>query len=1116
MNDDPVYRKILERLGGHVDGDKFEACAQDLLGQPYPNLAPVVGGSDDGMDAAFGTEDGAFPLVCTTRPDVIGNFRKNVTTYLKRKSGPRRVVIATTQHLTPAKKRNLEVAATELGVTLVNIHDRADFANRLYRHPKWRMGLLGVPGDVPALSALPPRGRYVSAESIIGREEVLEWLRTTGGDLLVVGSPGAGKTCLHQHLANNGFCLFVVDHDPSRLADAIREQQPSVVVVDDAHTRIDVLLTVRRLRSELSVEFAIHANCWPRHDGTVRQRMGISPEMSRTLRPLTREMILEVVLRCGIAGPEPLLDLLVQQADGKPGLAVALCEACKRDGIERVWNGEELAETLLENPELISRDTSRAVLAAFALGGDAGMSLYSVATGLGLPPVIVREVSTGLGAGGVVEEVGEDRLQVRPPALRGVLARDVFFGDAHSLDATQLLNLSSSVADTAHVLIDALQRGGKVPASLIRSFAERADKRDVWRHLGWANENYARLIVDDYPTKAVDASEGPLHFIPDRILQLLLRSIRFDSMSSKAETAERCRPIHEWLTPDPVVPGEATKRRKLLMTAIEQEYRGGILGDEPCAWAMAEILRYAFHRSAMKAGSLRTVMFTRGMLPLQDIRGIIELWPRALRLLTSLTVRAQRAVLDEIENWCFPGRFTFQLEVDDQAIALIRTHSVRMLKDVWALATSGTAYRLWAHNIATTSKLDETFEEPSGLSSTLFAQREHGLDWKTQSDRRDAELQRVAEELARRPAAAAVAELASIEHDMTEFGGLPGGYDRASLYYHISRRVADPHSWIEHLITRGMKPEFVAAFLRPDGFAASGEYHTLLHRLIAEPDYRQLAVVRVLQLSTPPEPLLKLALLHLTPPAGNQDHFLVGLVIPSDTAKRLLAHTDPAIRAAMALGEWIREPHGQVRREIFEQWRGAVLDIDGQEHFLDEIFRSDSKLGFDWARARMKDARHDLWRSSRGIQLASNCLDREQRRQLLHVFTRDNYDDESFDSLLKDDPVLFRDWLAVQPDKYLRLCPLDRIAGPRWVPLAIAALECGVTEQELVRHCTPNRWGGMGPLSEHFRAVIPIYERLLQHEDHRLRAAGKWGLEYVRGQYEREKSREYEEEVRGL
>jgi hypothetical protein len=333
---------------------------------------------------------------------------------------------------------------------------------------------LGVSGDLPALSALPPRARYFAPELVVGRDEILEWLRATPGDLLLVGDPGSGKTCLHRYLASGGFCLFAVDEEPSRLADAIREQQPTVVVVDDAHTSLDLLTALMRLRMELGTAFAIHANCWPSHDDAVRRCTGIPIENCKTLEPLTRETILQLIEQSGVTGPEVLLHLLLDQADGKPGLAVAIVEACKRGGVDRVWSGEELAETLLGNRELVRNERDRAVLAAFAIGGDAGVSLSAVAQALTLPPLDVRAITTGMGAGGIVEVVGADGLQVRPPVLRGLLVRDVFFSGAHSLDPTPLLSTARSAAATAHVLIDAYQRKAEVPIDLICNFAGEA------------------------------------------------------------------------------------------------------------------------------------------------------------------------------------------------------------------------------------------------------------------------------------------------------------------------------------------------------------------------------------------------------------------------------------------------------------------------------------------------------------------------------------------------------------------------------------------------------------------------------------------------------------------
>src|SRR5258706_13625547 len=113
MNRDPLVSKIVEKLGGEIDGDAFEECAQSLLGEAYTTFAPVPGGDDAGMDGAVGTHAGPYPLICTTSPRVLENFRENLATFLAKRGGPKQALIATTQALTPARRRNLEDEATQ-------------------------------------------------------------------------------------------------------------------------------------------------------------------------------------------------------------------------------------------------------------------------------------------------------------------------------------------------------------------------------------------------------------------------------------------------------------------------------------------------------------------------------------------------------------------------------------------------------------------------------------------------------------------------------------------------------------------------------------------------------------------------------------------------------------------------------------------------------------------------------------------------------------------------------------------------------------------------------------------------------------------------------------------
>ncbi len=90
---DPFYRQIIAGLEAKdFDPQVFERCVCDLLrDDPFPSLAPIPGGNDAGMDGAIADGGGeAYPLVCTTDNDVIGNLTASLESYRRRGGGAAR------------------------------------------------------------------------------------------------------------------------------------------------------------------------------------------------------------------------------------------------------------------------------------------------------------------------------------------------------------------------------------------------------------------------------------------------------------------------------------------------------------------------------------------------------------------------------------------------------------------------------------------------------------------------------------------------------------------------------------------------------------------------------------------------------------------------------------------------------------------------------------------------------------------------------------------------------------------------------------------------------------------------------------------------------------------
>lgn len=259
---DPFYRDILNRLSHPLDPDLFEQCAADLLRDEWPTLVPIRGGGDAGMDGAVADAKGPpFPLVCTTSDEVIRNLKKNLRSYVKSGGIRREALLVTSRPLIPKRIRNIYKAASSLGFALRQIYPQEAIADRLYRSARWCVDLLNLTGDPPALSALPASHRPFIPQPLIGRSDDISWLEKSLGDLLLCGPPGSGKTFLLHAVSSLVDGLFVVSKDLARIAKNLRSENPRALILDDAHSNLDLIKQLRQWRLDTHADFRILANC---------------------------------------------------------------------------------------------------------------------------------------------------------------------------------------------------------------------------------------------------------------------------------------------------------------------------------------------------------------------------------------------------------------------------------------------------------------------------------------------------------------------------------------------------------------------------------------------------------------------------------------------------------------------------------------------------------------------------------------------------------------------------------------------------------------------------------------------------------------------------------------
>lgn len=1052
---DPLWRDIQRELGRRLDPLLFERCAADLLQAAYPGLAPVSGPGDGGMDGAIGTDDGPpTVLVCTTSPDVIGNLRKSLESY-KATGGPNRgVVVATSQALTPRKRRNLERRAHEFGFLLKNVHDQDDFVGRLYRNPFWRRELLGLVGKLPALSVYPRRPGWEDHE-LLGRDKELDWMRNQTEDYVLVGQPGVGKTALLRALARRGRGLFTATNDLHRIADAYRESQPEFVFLPDAHLRTDLLEGLLRLRRELGATFKIAATTWHSRELEIAYNLAAT---AKIVDPLPRSVIAKIVVQVDRAVNRNFVGEVLDQSQGKPGLAVRLARsAIKAQDAAPVTQGAMLLEHLRRTCRMNSRDVN--IVATLALGGKQGVTLPNAAEALDIPEIDVNNAILKVSGTGFLSE-GPFRnpptpVVLVPRALRDALVATTFFSGAASLDVDRALNVVDDATSATETLISVLAREttrlrqmelhdvirNRLPADP----RDRAH-RDLWQQYAAAGKKEAVLWILDRHENLVElVADAALAIVPVRTLPLLLARLPDEGVH---------RALADWL----VEPArDVVKRRRQALEAIQRESDG--LDDTDALALVGTVFALDF-RSPFRLDPVgrNEIDWRIGLLPLAQVEELFELWPSVCRLLMAAGPAGIDVARGIAAGWC---RYGSKLGVSrsDEWRSAVRKYAQKMVADIVEMGNRRPGIVSWAKRTAEATGLDvELPPMESGIAAVL----PHCPDLV----RNDDAAAKQAEAWASGDVGTGVRGLLSLAEE-AELAGRDPGHDRLLTFVEtVADTVENPVAWTRRLASKGAPPQWVAPFLRETAVRGMGSQE-MWGVLLENDEYRDAAVWAAMQQQDLPDQVMEYILEHLA-----ERSVLPAIpwkIVREEFKLRLLRSEDRGVAKHAAGAMWRSDELTTLSRPVQSAWLNVMAESE-DESLLIDVFLSRSpmarRVAKAWFLVPRPDPRPDnllhFFDEPRGdsqtFNLAASLLrDRESRCALIRAMPADTTS-RAFLALVDQDVEVYQVLLERSDLWAMHLLPFrNGDATKIGSEFAVRALRAGYSAKQIADSVEPEK-----------------------------------------------------------
>ncbi|RYZ92765.1 MAG: hypothetical protein EOP06_03280 [Proteobacteria bacterium] len=1100
---DKFLKDIKTAISAEIDPKKFEAFAVDMIRQDHPGTNAVVGGGDGGRDGAVPDLQGEpIPILTTTQADVAANVRKSIASYLKR-GGPRReCIVATNRTINPTQQTKLYADARELGFTILNIYDHHSVAERLYNSPRWCRDLLDLTLELATLSKVSPHARAnLSPIRLIGRDENLKWLREIRNDSVVTGQPGSGKTALFEQFAEDKDVYFATTADETKLTSAIREFKPRVIIVDDAHVELPTFETLRRIKKEANGEYLIVAVVWPSKVAEWKQRLMVTDKNVHEVGLLPRALIVDIIKELGVHGPTPLVREIVNQAEGRAGLAVLLTTLAKSGDFEAFLNGDLLIQFVISSLERSSANSDKFILATYALGGSQGMSNKTVSHILEIPLTEIARFTAELNAAGIITDTGE-KLAIRPAALRYALVRDVYMRGSTGLNLNEVIQLVGKDRHIVGSVLGAVHRGGATSASLLESLIDACDDADLTEAYAALGASQTHYLLNKHIDRILSfAQHAILHFPKEAYACLFTLAVDDDRIPTST-TSHPLRVIQDYI--DRMFPGErdALGARSDLLAAIIDW-----LGDENSKDVAFKILPTVFSpnigNTEMDAIG-DAFQITNGSIGEEEFEGLKVLWERLAEFARADEDFEWSRLTDIVSTLAYPHRENSEearktrLELIQTIINEISEHSKALVATIHKLR--GYADRLGLEK----PHAEESFFYLLYPEKDLYVEDRKGVAEELMGKALDTlQAMSIDEATSLICECEKAAKEARLEYPRLTY----------SLMWKIAEQTPSLMEWITLLRQKNAPLSCISPFLAT--LANSNKDAWILfakENIATELEYEILELC--LRTNHYDEELWETIAPNLGKVVRNIEYG--GKALADRTLQRLLEHQDPKVRFAALLAEFhtLDGRKTEINAAIRPLWNAALANSDDDDHWLTEMLAIDKSVALQWVRNRFTNGVG--YNHEKKLKTVFSMISGESRRSLLETLPIDQHNSRSIlFSLVGDDIDLVRDALTHSRlrNEHLALAGYPKMEN--WSQRIELLGRSGRSVHEVASFVLPRSYFGSGKSSDRWRGWQADLEHHQHNENAFVAAVARATLDIIDKQLSKTLAEEAEVAVRG-